>query len=62
MNKVNITKVLGTLVSILLAGAAVRYPAYAGWLAGFSGNIFGWLHLPQPQSVPQLPAATKEEQ
>jgi len=49
-----LVKAAGTFVSIFLAGAAVRYPQYAGWFGGISGTIMGWLHLPQPQPA-QLP-------
>ncbi len=51
MTKAHITKAVGSILSIFFAGAAVRYPQYAGELGGLSGVIMGWLHLPQPGSA-----------
>ncbi len=51
MSRIHIIKALGSLVSIISAGASVRYPQYAAEFAGLSGVVLGWLHLPQPGST-----------
>lgn len=51
MSKSTITTSLGTLLSLLFAGATTKYPQFAPVLMPLATLLFGWLHLPQPGTV-----------
>jgi hypothetical protein len=54
MTKATLTKTIGTVLSILLSGAAVYFHnnlPVASLLAIVSTNIVSWLHLPTPGTV-----------
>jgi len=48
MTKAQVTKFVGSLIGLVLAGASAKYPQLAPLFVPASTLIFGWLHLPQP--------------
>lgn len=56
MNKAQLTTYIGTVIGLLLAGAAAKYPQYAAAMYSVATLLFGWLHLPQPGSAKLPPS------
>lgn len=44
------TRIIGTTVGVITAGLSAKYPQYATELVSISTFLFGWLHIPQPQT------------
>lgn len=56
MTKATLIKLLGTVLATIAAGGAPFIPApYGAAAAASAALLIGWLHLPQPGTVKELP-------